>query len=126
MSQPKENRSESARTTEMERLEFVSRRRLPAVLYASEAAHVLNVHVDDIAVLVMEKLIRPLGRLGDSDHNRFAACAILKATEDSRWLDKMSRAIYAHRRPGKGSVPPLHAPDPSSKDELNPLAACRT
>lgn len=77
----------------------LERPQLPAILRPEEVAHLLNAHPDDVPVLVKKGLLKPLGRIGDRDHSRFASIDLLARVADVKWLDRVTRAIYASRRP---------------------------
>jgi hypothetical protein len=70
--------------------------RLPARLTAEQAAWVLNCQPHDVPVLVAAKLLKPLGNPPVNGIKYFATVDVLESSQDSRWLARMSAAIYQH------------------------------
>ncbi len=70
--------------------------RLPARLHAEQAAEILGFAPHDIAVLVREKLLRPLGKPPANGVKWFASSTIEALSSDLKWLDAASKAVTAH------------------------------
>jgi len=70
--------------------------RPPARLTAEQAAWWLNCQVHDIPALVGAKLLKPLGNPPQNGIKYYSTAEVLAASEDPRWLGRMSAAIYQH------------------------------
>jgi hypothetical protein len=73
-------------------------RRLPARLDVKYAAQVLGFQPDDIAVLIRNRLIKPLGNPAPNGKRYFAACQILPLANDVEWLGKATAAVSRNWR----------------------------
>ena len=83
---------------QIERVEFTTLPRLPAILTDVQAGWLLGFPVEAIGILVREGLLVALGSAGPDDAKRFAAAHIEKLTADRDWLDRATDAIYQARR----------------------------
>lgn len=63
---------------------------------ATTAAAILGFQEHDIAVLVSEGLLEPLGKPVQNAVKYFAAVYILALAEDPVWLSKATQAVYEH------------------------------
>jgi hypothetical protein len=70
--------------------------RLPARLNTSEVSVLLGFQEHDIAVLVGEKLLVPLGKPAANSPKYFAATEVVSYCEDSSWLSQATKAIARH------------------------------
>ena len=69
---------------------------LPARLTAEQAAWVLNCQAHDVPVLVVARLLKPLGNPQPNSVKYFATLAVLELAKDYGWLGKMTNAISQH------------------------------
>jgi hypothetical protein len=69
---------------------------LPARLTAEQAAWVLNCQPHDVPVLVLARLLKPLGNPQSNSVKYFAAAEILDLAKDRTWLAKVTNAISLH------------------------------
>ena len=70
--------------------------RLPARLTAEEAAWVLNYQPHDVPVLVVARLLKPLGNPQPNSVKYFATGEVLELAEDRNWLAKVTNAVSQH------------------------------
>jgi len=68
--------------------------RWPVRLSAAQTAMVLNCQLHDISALTSKGLLTPLGNPPRNGKKFYETKAILKAGEDSKWLNKMTNAIH--------------------------------
>ena len=66
---------------------------LPARLTAEQAAWVLNCQAHDVPILVMARLLKPLGNPQPNSVKYFAAVEVLELTKDRAWLAKVTNAL---------------------------------
>jgi hypothetical protein len=66
---------------------------LPARLTAEQAAWVLNCQPHDVAILVMAKLLKPLGSPAQNSVKYFSTAEMLELSKDRTWLAKLTNAI---------------------------------
>jgi hypothetical protein len=71
---------------------------LPVRLTAEQAAWVLNCQPYDLAILVMSKLLKPLGSPVQNSVKYFSTADILELSKDRTWLAKLTNAIGQHWR----------------------------
>ncbi len=71
---------------------------LPARLTAEQAAWVLNCQPYDVAILVMARLLKPLGNPAPNSVKYFATAEILELSKDRTWLAKLTNAIGQYWR----------------------------
>jgi len=71
---------------------------LPARLTAEQAAWVLNGQAHDVPILVMARLLKPLGSPAANSVKYFATAEILDLVKDRTWLAKMTNAVSGHWR----------------------------
>jgi|HubBroStandDraft_1064217.scaffolds.fasta_scaffold288080_2 hypothetical protein len=71
---------------------------LPARLTAEQVAWVLNCQAGDIPILVMARLLKPLGSPAHNSVKYFATAAVLELSRDRTWLAKLTSAIGQHWR----------------------------
>lgn len=69
---------------------------LPARLTAEQAAWVLNCQPHDVPVLVMARLLKPLGSPAPNSVKYFATGEVLELTKDRAWLAKVTNAVGQH------------------------------
>lgn len=92
---------------------FLSLRRLPARLTRQQTAWELSFPEHDIPILVMVRLLRPLGNPPENGVKYFAAVEIVKLAQDPQWLAKATNAIYEYwkkKNQRKNSRNPKHRP----------------
>lgn len=70
----------------------------PARLTAEQAAWVLNCQAYDVAILVMARLLKPLGSPAANSVKFFATAEILELSKDRTWLAKATNAVAQHWR----------------------------
>ena len=71
---------------------------LPARLTEEQAAWVLNCQAYDVAILVMARLLKPLGSPAANSVKFFATADILELSKDRTWLAKLTNTIGQHWR----------------------------
>jgi hypothetical protein len=71
---------------------------LPARLTAEQVSWVLNCHPHDLPILVMARLLKPLGNPAPNSIKYFAALDILDLVKDRTWLAKMTNVVGEHWR----------------------------
>ena len=69
---------------------------LPARLTAEQAAWVLNCQPYDVAILVMARLLKPLGSPAQNSVKYFSTAEILELSNDRTWLARLTNAIGHH------------------------------
>ena len=69
---------------------------LPARLTAEQAAWVLNCQPHDVPVLVMARLLKPLGNPAPNSVKYFATEVVLELAKDRPWLAKVTNAVSQH------------------------------
>jgi hypothetical protein len=69
---------------------------LPARLTAEQAAWVLNCQAHDVVILIMARLLKPLGNPAPNSAKYFATADILELSKDRAWLAKFTNAIGQH------------------------------
>ena len=70
--------------------------RLPGRLNAEQTAAVLGFAAHDIPVLVVAKLLKPLGTPAANAVKYFASAVIQELAQDPDWLHRATRATYAY------------------------------
>jgi hypothetical protein len=94
---------------------------LPARLTAEQAAWVLNCQSHDVPVLVVARLLKPLGNPQPNSVKYFATVEVLELAKDRAWLVKVTTAVSQHwkqKNLHKAASAPLgsdsdHATEPS-------------
>ena len=71
---------------------------LPARLTVEQTAWVLNCQPHDVPVLVVARLLKPLGNPQPNSVKYFATLEILELTKDRTWLAKVTNAVSQHWR----------------------------
>ena len=71
---------------------------LPARLTAEQAAWVLNCQAHDVPVLVVARLLKPLGNPQPNSVKYFATGDVLELAKDRAWLSKATNAVSQHWR----------------------------
>ena len=66
---------------------------LPARLTAEQTAWVLNCQAHDVPVLVVAKLLKPLGSPQPNSVKYFATLEVLELAKDRSWLAKVTNAL---------------------------------
>lgn len=69
---------------------------LPARLTVEQTAWVLNCQPHDVPVLVMSRLLKPLGNPQPNSVKYFATLEILELIRDRTWLAKVTNAVSQH------------------------------
>ena len=69
---------------------------LPARLTVEQTAWVLNCQPHDVPVLVVARLLKPLGNPQPNSTKYFATLEILELTKDRTWLAKVTNAVSQH------------------------------
>lgn len=69
---------------------------LPARLTAEQVAWVLNCQLHDVPILLMARLLKPLGNPTPNSVKYFAAEEVLELARDRAWLAKVTNAISQH------------------------------
>lgn len=69
---------------------------LPARLTAEQAAWVLNCQAHDVPVLVVARLLKPLGNPQPNSVKYFATVEVLEHAKDRAWLAKVTNAVSHH------------------------------
>jgi hypothetical protein len=69
---------------------------LPARLTAEQAAWVLNCQAHDVPVLVVARLLKPLGNPQPNSVKYFATGEVLELAKDRAWLAKVTNAVSQH------------------------------
>jgi hypothetical protein len=69
---------------------------LPARLTAEQAAWVLNCQPHDVPILVVARLLKPLGNPPSHCVKFFAASELLEQVQDRTWLAKVTNAVNQH------------------------------
>lgn len=69
---------------------------LPARLTAEQAAWVLNCQAHDVPVLVVARLLKPLGNPQPNSVKYFATAEVLELAKDRTWLAKVTNAVSQH------------------------------
>ena len=69
---------------------------LPARLTAEQAAWVLNCQPHDVPVLVVARLLKPLGNPQPNSVKYFATMEVLELAKDRTWLAKVTNAMGQH------------------------------
>ena len=70
--------------------------KLPARLNVEQVSWVLNCQPHDVPILVVAKLLRPLGTPALNSIKYFAAAEILELSNDRTWLARFTNAIGQH------------------------------
>lgn len=71
---------------------------LPARLTAEQAAWVLNCQPHDMPILVVARLLKPLGNPPQNSVKYFSSLEILELAKDRAWLARMTNAVTEHWR----------------------------
>jgi hypothetical protein len=66
---------------------------LPARLTAEQTAWVLNCQPHDVPVLVVARLLKPLGNPSPNSVKYFASPEVMELARDRTWLAKVTNAI---------------------------------
>ena len=69
---------------------------LPARLTAEQAAWVLNCQPHDVPVLVVARLLKPLGNPLPNSVKYFATVDVMELVKDRTWLAKITNAVSQH------------------------------
>ena len=69
---------------------------LPARLTAEQTAWVLNCQAHDVPVLVVARLLKPLGSPQPNSVKYFATVEVLELAKDRTWLAKVTNAVSQH------------------------------
>ena len=69
---------------------------LPARLTAEQVGWVLNCQPHDVPVLVVARLLKPLGNPLPNSVKYFATVEVLELAKDRTWLAKLTNAVSQH------------------------------
>ena len=69
---------------------------LPARLTTEQAGWVLNCQPHDVPILVMARLLKPLGNPPPNSVKYFAAKDLLELANDRTWLARVTNAVSQH------------------------------
>lgn len=69
---------------------------VPTRLTAEQVGWVLNCQAHDVPVLVMARLLKPLGNPQPNAVKYFATVDVLELSKDRTWLAKVTNAISQH------------------------------
>ena len=69
---------------------------LPARLDVKQTADILGFQEHDIAPLVREEMLEPLGKPMPNARKYFARVQIMEIADDPSWLSKATKLIYQH------------------------------
>ena len=69
---------------------------VPARLTAEQTAWVLNCQTSDVPILVVARLLKPLGNPPPHSVKYFAASELLEQIQDRTWLAKVTNALNQH------------------------------
>lgn len=72
--------------------------RPPARLTAEQAAWVFNCQTHDIPILVVARLLRPLGNPPPNGIKYFSTAEVLELAKDRSWLAKVTNTVSQHRQ----------------------------
>lgn len=100
---------------------------LPARLTVEQVAWVINCQPHDVPVLLVARLLKPLGNPTPNSVKYFAAVEILELVKDPTWLAKITNAVSQHwqrKNLHKKSRCPL-ATDNGSSGQIRLLAEVR-
>jgi hypothetical protein len=71
---------------------------LPARLTAEQVACMLNCQTGDVPILVMARLLKPLGNPAHNGVKYFATADVIELSKDRIWLGKLTNAVAHHWR----------------------------
>ena len=74
-------------------IELLNLRRLPGRLDEGQTSAIVGCKEHDIAVLIREGLLRPLGKPAKNSVKYFSSTDVITAATDRRWLDRATQAI---------------------------------
>jgi len=77
---------------------LLNSRRVPARLHSSEVAGMLGFQEHDIPVLVIARLLIPLGKPAPNAPKYFALVDVLAAGQDREWLAQATRVLTKYWR----------------------------
>ncbi len=112
-------RADNRADMDLEQRQLLSLTILPARLNSEQAAWLLGVRPESIAVLCKARVLVPLGNPPLNGVKYFATCVLSELRNDARWLARASDAIYRHwqfknSQKRKGKTPLLKIDHPSS------------
>jgi hypothetical protein len=81
---------------EVEQIQFLNLRRLPARLSAQQAAWVLGLRPHSIQILVSYRLLKPIGTPARNEAKFFATTYVLRLAEDYGWQDLSTATLQEH------------------------------
>jgi hypothetical protein len=81
---------------EVEQIQFLNLRRLPARLSVQQAAWVLGVRPHSIQILVSYRLLKPIGTPARNETKFFATTYVLRLAEDYGWQDLSTATLQEH------------------------------
>ena len=90
-----------------ERWRLMNLRHLPARLDAEEAGWLLGFNLDEMGILVSQRILSPLGNPAQNGRKTFATVEIQRFSQDPEWLDRATKAIVTHWRNRNSRSKPL-------------------
>jgi hypothetical protein len=81
---------------EVEQIQFLNLRRLPARLSVQQAAWVIGVRPHSIQILVSYRLLKPIGTPARNEAKFFATAYVLRLAEDYGWQDLSTATLQEH------------------------------
>ena len=81
---------------EVEQIQFLNLRRLPARLSVQQAAWVLGVKPHSIQILVSYRLLKPIGTPARNETKFFGTAYVLRLVEDYGWQDLSTATLQEH------------------------------
>lgn len=76
--------------------QFLNLRYLPGRVCSWQAAALLGFEVQHIPVLIVARLLKPLGNPPPNAPKYFHTKTLLRHSDDSRWMDRASDALVRH------------------------------
>jgi hypothetical protein len=77
---------------------FTDLRRLPARLTLEQAADDMGFNPGDVPILVVAKLLKPLGHPAPNGQKYFSSAELDRLRNDAEWLGRASGALIRHWR----------------------------
>ena len=71
---------------------------LPARITAEQVVWVLNCQAGDVPILVLARLLKPLGNPAHNSVKYFATLEVLEPGKDRAWLMRMTNLVAEHWR----------------------------
>jgi hypothetical protein len=74
-------------------VEFLNLRQRPARVNSEQAGWLIGCQPHDLPVLVVAKLVKPLGNPPQNGSKYFSTAEVLEACQDRNWLVRVTKAI---------------------------------